>query len=201
MKSSNGIMENLGPCISMCTIIVSVGPLITPYYLFWFVFFVSLLIAALETFNRYTKRLKDSQNYFIPHEIKADGKKNKANKKKTSDTKMEKDVGSEKIISRRVAEKHIQKTRIASPNHVDGFYSGRFAKIVSKVRRHPDRRSVEVSCDGAVVEGNMKKYRSMINLVSKPSTDHTVSTRARFRSQGSDNSEYQANPTEKEVLV
>ena len=185
MRSSTGITDNVGPCIAAGTLIVSLGPLLTPNYLFWFVFLVSLFIAAMEAYSRYTHRHTTRfQPYGNHNSKKTTEKKTISNKSNSSSSrsgvKAEHHLSVDNMKLRKAAEKQIHRNRrLSSDVFVDeqgGFYSGRFAKIVNKVRRHRDRRSCE-SPDGRLAvaaEGAPRKCRSMINLAPQTNTSASM---------------------------
>lgn len=52
MKTGSVIADTLCPCIAFSTLLVSIGPLITPYYFIWFITFVTSLIITIEVLSR-----------------------------------------------------------------------------------------------------------------------------------------------------
>ena len=62
MISDNGLVDSLWQCVTVCTLLVTFGPLITPYYVYWFMFLIGVSILLAEW---YLRCVLDSTQYKV----------------------------------------------------------------------------------------------------------------------------------------
>ena len=55
-KDESGIMSSIGPAITFCTLIVSVGPYITPFYFAWTLIILVSFVGLIWQAGNYRKR-------------------------------------------------------------------------------------------------------------------------------------------------
>lgn len=55
-KDDGGIMSSIGPAITFCTLIVSIGPYITPFYFIWTLIILISFVGLIWQAGNYRKR-------------------------------------------------------------------------------------------------------------------------------------------------